>query len=96
MPDQAAADGLWSMMRPAAMAAVRARGEEPMSWQLKGWLLLTFALLATALVAGTAGAGARPSAGTAVLASPSATAAWRTQPPLDMRITKIALRWQDR
>ena len=45
-----------------------------MSWQLRGWLLLTFALLATALVASTAGAGAMPSPSTAVLADPSASA----------------------
>ncbi len=46
-----------------------------MSWQLRGWLLLTFALLATVLVASTAGAGAMPSPDTAVLAGPAATAA---------------------
>lgn len=58
-----------------------------MSWQRRGWLLLTFALLAATLVASTAGAGAMPSPGTAVLARPSATAA---SAQLDMRIITAA------
>lgn len=45
-----------------------------MSWQLKGWLLLTSALVATTLVASTAGAGSRPPPDTAVLTGPSPTA----------------------
>jgi hypothetical protein len=57
-----------------------------MSWQLRGWLLLTFALLATGLVASTAGTGSMPSRGTAVLVSPSATATSADQSQRDMRM----------
>jgi hypothetical protein len=66
-----------------------------MSWQLKGWLLLTSALLATALVASTAGAGALLSPGTAVLGGPSAPAASAQQSQRDMRITTAASPWYD-
>ena len=45
-----------------------------MSWQLKGWLLLTSALVASALVATTAGAASKPSAPVAAVGPPCSIA----------------------
>ena len=64
-----------------------------MSWQLRGWLLLTSALVATALVASTAGVGAAPPPATATLARPCSTATAARQPQVVMRTTKPSSRW---
>lgn len=64
-----------------------------MSWQLKGWLLLTSALVATALVASTAGAGLTPISATAAQALPSITARTPTTlhpPQVVLRMPTVA------
>ena len=64
-----------------------------MSWQIKGWLLLTSALLATALVASTARPGSVPPQDAASLARPCSTATAGRQPQVVTRITKPSLSW---
>lgn len=51
-----------------------------MSWQLKGWLLLTSALVASALVASTAGAASKPSPPAAAVGAPCSVATAMRQP----------------